>query len=124
MSGKRHPVHDHSGFNQGGTLSPNAIPQQDYPSPDGSHPNLSDHDALGLATDVELAAHTSDTADAHDASAISIVDAGAVFTGTDVEAALQELGAGRWEVVVSGSAPPVAVSTPSDDDWVYGWVAG
>lgn len=30
---------------------------------------------------------------------------------------------GRWEVVVSGSAPPVAVSTPSDDDWVYAWVA-
>jgi len=30
--------------------------------------------------------------------------------------------AGRWEVVVSGSAPPVAVSTPADDDWVYAWV--
>jgi hypothetical protein len=32
--------------------------------------------------------------------------------------------AGRWEVVVSGSGPPVAVSTPSDDDWVYAWVPG
>lgn len=32
--------------------------------------------------------------------------------------------AGRWEVVVSGTAPPVAVSTPDDDDWVYGWVSG
>jgi hypothetical protein len=32
--------------------------------------------------------------------------------------------AGRWEVVVSGTAPPVAVSTPADDDWVYAWVPG
>ncbi len=40
-----------------------------------------------------LTAHLSDTADAHDASAISVVDAGTYFTGTDVEAALQEAGA-------------------------------
>lgn len=33
-------------------------------------------------------------------------------------------GGGRWEVVVSGTAPPVAVSTPADDDWVYAWVSG
>lgn len=38
-------------------------------------------------------AHIGDTTDAHDASAVSIVDAGSYFTGTDVEAALQELGA-------------------------------
>jgi hypothetical protein len=38
--------------------------------------------------------HIADTTDAHDASAISIADAGGYFTGTDVEAALQELGAG------------------------------
>jgi hypothetical protein len=31
---------------------------------------------------------------------------------------------GHWEVVVSGTAPPVAVSTPGDDDWVYAWVPG
>lgn len=36
--------------------------------------------------------HTADTSDAHDASAISIADAGGYFTGTDVEAALQEVG--------------------------------
>ena len=42
----------------------------------------------------DLAAHTGDTSDAHDASAISIVDAGGYYTGTDVEAALQEVGAG------------------------------
>jgi hypothetical protein len=32
--------------------------------------------------------------------------------------------AGRWEVVISGTAPPVAVSNPADDDWIYGWVSG
>lgn len=40
------------------------------------------------------AAHEADATDAHDASAISIVDSGNYFTGADVEAALQELGAG------------------------------
>lgn len=40
-----------------------------------------------------VAAHTGDTSDAHDASAISIVDSGGYYTGTDVEAALQEIGA-------------------------------
>jgi hypothetical protein len=37
--------------------------------------------------------HIDDTTDAHNASAISIADAGGHFTGTDVETALQELGA-------------------------------
>jgi hypothetical protein len=31
---------------------------------------------------------------------------------------------GHWEVVVFGTAPPVAVSNPDDDDWVYAWVPG
>lgn len=85
---------------------------------------------VGVAGEPIATAHVADTTDAHDASAVSIADAGAYYTGTDVEAALQEIGAGgigggggHYEVVVSGSAPPVAVSTPSDDDWVYAWVA-
>jgi hypothetical protein len=41
----------------------------------------------------DTAAHLADSGDAHDASAISIVDTGGYFTGTDVEAALQEIGA-------------------------------
>jgi hypothetical protein len=45
-----------------------------------------------LATDAD--AHLADTSDAHDASAISIVDAGTYYTSTDVEGALQEIGAG------------------------------
>lgn len=39
----------------------------------------------------DLAAHLADTADAHDASAISILDAANDFTATDVEGALAEL---------------------------------
>ena len=43
-----------------------------------------------LATQAELDAHVNDTTDAHDASAISIVDTGGYYTSTDVEGALQE----------------------------------
>lgn len=53
-------------------------------------------DSAGAVTQAggDVSAHTGDTSDAHDASAISVADAGGYFTGTDVEAALQELGAG------------------------------
>lgn len=43
------------------------------------------------ATQTELDAHVNDTTDAHDASAISIADAGSDFTATTVEGALDEL---------------------------------
>jgi len=46
---------------------------------------------LGVAADADVSAHLGDTTDAHDASAISIADAGGWFAATDVEAALQEL---------------------------------
>ena len=55
-------------------------------------------DELSIAgldgTPTELTNHLNDTTDAHDASAVSIVDAGTYFTGTTVEDALQELAAG------------------------------
>lgn len=60
------------------------------------------------------AAHLADTSDAHDGSAISIADAGNYFTGTDVEAALQELGAagaGGLTVKDEGSALSTAATT-------------
>ncbi len=41
----------------------------------------------------DLAAHLADTTDAHDASAISVADAGGYFTSTEVEGALQEVAA-------------------------------
>ena len=75
--------------------------------------------------------------DAHDASAISIDDAGTYFTGTDVEAALQELGAGGVtadEISALGFVGEILISdTPStplifadllqneaEDDLIYG----
>lgn len=56
---------------------------------------------MAYITPLSVATHEADTSDAHDASAISVVDSGAYFTGTDVEAALQELGASLG----SGGAP-------------------
>lgn len=50
-----------------------------------------------------LAAHLADTSDAHDASAISVADAGNNFTGTDVEAVLAELFA-----AISGGGVPTS----------------
>lgn len=58
----------------------------------GTYPNPSF--AVDMATQAELDAHISDATDAHDASAISIVDTGGYYAGSDVEAALQEIGAG------------------------------
>jgi hypothetical protein len=31
---------------------------------------------------------------------------------------------GHYEVVVSGTAPPVATTNMAEDDWIYGWVSG
>lgn len=50
-------------------------------------------DRIGAA-ETALANHLADTTDAHDAAAVSVVDTGGYFTSTDVEGALQELGAG------------------------------
>jgi hypothetical protein len=87
----------------------------------GTYPNPGF--ASDMATQAELDAHITDTADAHDASAISVADAGGYYTGTEVEAALQQIGAGlgRWELVMQDgvTAPPVPVETEAQDDWLY-----
>jgi hypothetical protein len=78
------------------------------------------------------AAHISDTGDAHDASAISITDTGDYFTGTDVEAALQELGAGGGGGGVThlDDLLDVDASSPTDgqalvwDDGTSQWIPG
>lgn len=49
------------------------------------------HDHTGVTGVPDLSTHTGDTSDAHDASAISVLDTAANFTATDVEAALAEL---------------------------------
>ncbi len=91
-----------------------------------SHPDLATHDALGLATDAELAthaatdhgaAHVADTDDAHDASAISIADAGNDFTATTVEGALDELQADN-EAHVAAADPHTGYVKESDASWI------
>lgn len=54
----------------------------------GTYPNPSF--AVDMATQAELDAHTGDTSDAHDASAISVVPFGTI-AATDVQAALEEI---------------------------------
>lgn len=73
---------------------------------------------LGAAAATDLTAHIDDTADAHDASAISVADAGANFTGTDVEAVLAELqdnidgvGSGSVAVEEEGVSEVAAATT-------------
>jgi hypothetical protein len=67
------------------------------PTVDATHSGSS-HAAAQAAAEATaataLAGHTGDASDAHDASAVSIADAGGYYAGADVEAALQEIGAG------------------------------
>jgi hypothetical protein len=58
---------------------------------DDDHPQYTTTAEATAIADAEVAVHTGDATDAHDASAISLADAGGHYTGTDVEAALQEL---------------------------------
>lgn len=77
--------------------------------------------------------HIADTTDAHDASAISVLDTGGNFTATDVEAALAEIqdridalpsGTGIGEILISDtpSTPLVfadLIQNEAQDDLVY-----
>lgn len=64
-----------------------------------------------LATDAAaLAAHLADTSDAHDASAISVANAGALYAATDVEAALTEVMTAVNTHVADGSAAHAAAA--------------
>lgn len=58
----------------------------------------------------DLAAHLADTTDAHDASAISVLDTGGSFTGTDVEAVLAEL----YAAIGAGGIPTTTVDAKGD----------
>lgn len=77
-------------------------------------------DEISLAgldgTPTELTNHLGDTTDAHDASAVSIADAGNYFSGTEVEAALQELGAavGGTTIDIEDDSSPVASASTLD----------
>lgn len=62
------------------------------------------------AAGTDLAAHIADTADAHDASAISVLDTLGSFTGTDVEAVLAEL----YAAIGAGGIPSTIVDAKGD----------
>jgi hypothetical protein len=86
------------------------------------------------ASDGVAEGHITDTADAHDASAISVLDTGSNFTATDVEGALAEIqdridalpsGTGIGEILISDtpSTPLVfadLIQNEAQDDLVYG----
>jgi hypothetical protein len=74
---------------------------------------------------VAIGEHLTDTTDAHDASAISVLDAGGHYTGTNVEAVLAEIapiatGDLRWEPVTHnfGTGPELVWD---GDDLVMEW---
>lgn len=83
------------------------------PTVDASHSG-STHASVAATAASDLAAHTGDTVDAHDASAVSILDSGAYFSGGDTEAALQELGAAAWGG--GGLTSPIAGWTGDGSD--------
>lgn len=66
-------------------------------------------DIVGLS-ESDASAHIADATDAHDASAISVLDAAANFTGTDVEAVLAELAAASGAGVADGDKGDITVS--------------
>lgn len=57
---------------------------------------------VDIVTAAELATHEADTTSAHVAQGIDITDSGAYYTGTEVETALQEVGA---DIVALQAAP-------------------
>lgn len=79
------------------------------PTVDATHSG-STHSA---ATDT----HIADTADAHDASAISILDTAADFDATDVEGALAELQSDN-EAHVAAADPHTGYVKESDANWI------
>lgn len=62
------------------------------------------YESNDAAAVVQITAHLTDPTDAHDASAVSVLDTGDYFAGTNVEAVLAEIGA-------AGSGPDVELVT-------------
>lgn len=81
----------------------------------GQHSDI-DHTGLTGVGVGDATAHIADATDAHDASAISVLDSAANFTGTDVEAVLAELqdnidGVSAGSGITSGTSFPVSPTT-------------
>lgn len=73
----------------------------------GDHVLLDDNTWIDVP---DAAAHIADASDAHDASAISVLDTAAVFTATDVETALKEL----YDAISGGGIPASVVNAKGD----------
>lgn len=69
-----------------------------------------DAGAEHLVAEGDLPAHLADASDAHDASAISVLDAGNDFTATNVEDALAEL----FAAIAGGGIPATTVNAKGD----------
>jgi hypothetical protein len=94
----RVPLHDHTDINSGGRLRP------------GSLSSGAGSVSVPVGAPTDLSAHVEDATDAHDASAISILDTGGDFTATDVEGALAELYA-----AISGGGIPATIFDAAGD---------
>ena len=70
--------------------------------------------ATAAGVQANLDAHIADSTDAHDASAISVVDTGGYYSSADVEGSLQEVGA-DVDAVASGLAAHLADTTDAHD---------
>jgi hypothetical protein len=57
----------------------------------------------------DIAAHLADASDAHDASAVSLADAGGLYAATEVEAALAEIGAHPGDSSAAHAASAVSI---------------
>lgn len=75
----------------GSTTTPAANRVTIYAKADGLLYQKDDAGVETLLAGGDAAAHIADAADAHDASAVSVLDTATNFTGTDVEAVLAEL---------------------------------
>ena len=71
-------------------------------------------DPTDYATATGLSDHIADASDAHDASAISVADSGALLTATDVEGALAEI-AGEVDTNTTGLSDHLADSSDAHD---------
>lgn len=118
------------------TLRESANDGSDFTNPDadyrrvflGEDGALHAKDSSGTVTALggDVSAHTGDTSDAHDASAISVLDTAANFTGTDVEAVLAELqdnidgvggGGGGWTLLVDKDGTDTTGFTSENGTW-------
>ena len=90
-----------------------------YPKSDGLLYWKDDGGTEHAVGEGDVAAHLADASDAHDASAISILDTGAHFTATDVEAALAELATGGGSIALDDLTDVATSGAATDDVLTY-----